>query len=73
MFVQRADSSHVRVEAAMEDDLETPRITRQDLPSKEYDVSLYLVQYSDTEAPGPNRPTACFWCAQSTCAHHPIF
>lgn len=40
MFVQRADSSHMRVEAAaVEDDLEGPRLTRQDLPSKQYDVS----------------------------------
>ena len=46
MFVQRADSSHVRVEAAMEDDLETPRITRQDLPSKEYDSLDYDVCYN---------------------------
>eukprot|EP00731_Ephydatia_muelleri_P014760 Em0008g480a len=47
MFVQRADSSHMRVEAAaVEDDLEGPRLTRQDLPSKQYDSLDYDVCYN---------------------------
>ena len=44
MFVQRGDVSHMRVDAA-EDDPEGSRTTGQDLPSKQFDVSMMYTHH----------------------------